>query len=95
MCGKSFWIHAHVYSDCMSFVDQVEPDVLFQTWFYLTNQTENQEFPISLMLNLMLLLNSTEDLVKLQLWFINVKSVCEMSYHLITLPAFKKCKWNV
>lgn len=40
----------------------------------------------------MLLLNTTEDLVKLQLWFLNVKRVCEMSFHLITLPAFKKCK---
>lgn len=34
-------------------------------------------------------------LMKLQLWLLNVKRVCEMSFHLITLPAFKKCKWNV
>lgn len=46
---------------------EVEPDVLYQTRFQLTNQTENQDFPMSLILNQMLLLNSTEDLVKLQL----------------------------
>lgn len=41
----------------------------------------------------MLLLNRTEDLVKLQL--LNVKHVYEMSCHLKTLLALRKCKSNV
>lgn len=82
----------------MSFVDKIISswtDVLYQTRFKWTNRTKNQEFPVSIILNQMLLLNRTEDLVKLQLLLVNVKHVYEMSCHLKTLLAFKKCKSNV